>query len=149
MRSRIVLPLLLLATGLVLGNVVATSCDEMNQDQSSAEQQILAAVEAKKGFRPPALMLMAGRKGTLPAFMAYGNGLFEGGPLSQREAYLIAVAAAVALKSPVCMKAHSESALKAGASADEVRQAALIAGLISGTSSLHVAFESIDVVVRE
>jgi AhpD family alkylhydroperoxidase len=69
--------------------------------------------------------------------------------LSEKEAYLIALAAAVAQKSPVCMKAHSESALKAGASADEVRQAALIAGLISGTSALHVAFESIEVLNQD
>jgi AhpD family alkylhydroperoxidase len=149
MRYRIVLPLLLLATGPVLALAAITSGDEMGQSQPPGEEQILASVEAKKGFRPPALMLMATRKGTLPAFMAYGNGLFEGGPLTEKEAYLVALAAAVALKSPVCMKAHSASAVKAGASADEVRQAALIAGLISGTSALHVAFESVDVLNQE
>jgi len=149
MRYRVVLSLLLLAAGLVLGLGAAISGDEMGQNQPPGEQKILASVEAKKGFRPPALMLMAGRKGTLPAFMAYGNGLFEGGPLSEKEAYLIALAAAVAQKSPVCMKAHSESALKAGATVDEVRQAALVAGLISGTSALHVAFESIEVLNQE
>ena len=149
MRYGIVFSLLLLTAGSVLGLAAATSGDEVNQSQPAGEEQILASVEAKKGFRPPALMLMAGRRGTLPAFMAYGNGLFDGGPLSEREAYLIAMAAAVAQKSPVCMKAHSESALKAGATVDEVRQAALIAGLISGTSALHTAFESIDVLNQE
>jgi AhpD family alkylhydroperoxidase len=149
MRYRIVLSLFALSALLGLGLVATISGDEMNRNQPPGEDEILASVEAKKGFRPPALMLMAGRKGTLPAFMAYGNGLFEGGPLSEKEAYLVALAAAVAQKSPVCMKAHSESALKAGASADEVRQAALIAGLISGTSALHTAFESIEVLNQE
>jgi AhpD family alkylhydroperoxidase len=149
MRCRVVVPASVLAAGLILGFVFSLSGGERETNQRPREEQILASVEAKKGFQPPALRLMAGREGTLPAFMIYGNGLFEGGPLTEKEAYLVALAAAVAHGSPVCMEAHSESALKAGASADEVRQAVLIAGLISNTAPLHAAFQSIDALNQE
>jgi AhpD family alkylhydroperoxidase len=105
-------------------------------------ERILASVEAKKGFRPPALELMSERNGVLERFMPFGLAAFEGGPLTEREAYLVAVAAATALKSPTCIGAHTASAIEAGATADEVVQAMLIAGVVSGTSPLHVAHEA-------
>jgi len=108
-------------------------------------EQILAGVEKAKGFRPPALEVMSGREGTLESFMIYGKRAFDGGPLSERESYLAALAAAVALRSPTCIRAHSESAIRAGATEEEVLQAALIAGVVSGTSALHVAHEASDI----
>ena len=74
--------------------------------------------------------------------MAYARQIFEGGPLSEKESYLAALSAAAALKSSVCIREHAKSARKAGASSDEITQAILIAGVISNTSPLHIAYDS-------
>ena len=108
-----------------------------------AEEKILQNVEKKKGFRPRALRLMAERSGTLPSFMKYGNGLFENGPLSLKEVYLVALSAAVALHSPTCIRAHTKSAMDNGATDKEIFQAVLIAGMISNTAPLHIAGEEV------
>ncbi len=108
---------------------------------SPQEQQILAQLKREHGFVPKALQVMTGRSATLPRFMVYGKGLFEGGPLGEKERYLVALSAAVALKSPECIAAHSKRARRFGASEGEITQTALIAGLISNTSALHVAQE--------
>ena len=111
--------------------------------QPNIEEEILRQVEKKKGFRPYPLRLMAERKNVLPAFMKYGNALFENGPLSAKVVYLTALSAAVALNSPTCIRAHTKSALENGASKEEIIQAVLIAGLISNTAPLHIAGENV------
>jgi len=117
------------------------SAQETAEAPTTAEE-ILASVEAKKGFRPPALELMSERSGVLELFMPYGLAAFEGGPLTEREAYLVAVAAATALKSPTCISAHTATAIQVGATQADVVQAMLIAGVVSGTASLHAAREA-------
>lgn len=113
------------------------------EPQNTAKiEKILSEVEMKKGFRPNPLVLMSKRSDVLASFMSYGNQIFEGGPLSDKEVYLIALSAAVALKSPKCIEAHSKTAEKLGASKEEIIQAILIAGLISNTSPLHIAYDS-------
>ena len=124
----------------VAAGALAASGD--TEQPAAHEEEILAAAEREKGFRPPALLLISGRPQTLERFMGYARGIFEGGPLSAKEAYLVALASAVALKSPVCIRAHAASAAGAGATRDEVLQTALIAGVVSGTSPLHAAFEA-------
>jgi AhpD family alkylhydroperoxidase len=136
MVTRVLSVLLLLAVVVVtMTNARETSTGPKTPDE------ILASVEAKKGFRPPALQLMSERGGVLERFMPYGLAAFEGGPLTTREAYLVAVGAATALKSPTCIGAHTASAIDAGATPDDVIQAMLIAGVVSGTSPLHIAHE--------
>ena len=108
----------------------------------NSEEKILQQVERKKGFRPYPLRLMAKRESILPAFMNYGNALFENGPLSAKEVYLIALSAAVALNSPTCIRAHTKSALENGATREEVIQSILISGLIGNTAPLHIAGEN-------
>jgi AhpD family alkylhydroperoxidase len=102
---------------------------------------ILAQFQRQHGFIPKALRLMTQRPETLPLFMSYGKGVFEGGPLNDRERYLVALSAAVALKSPDCMQAHGRRARQAGATDEEILQTALIAGLVSNGSALHLAYD--------
>jgi AhpD family alkylhydroperoxidase len=137
-----------LLIAVVMPAVIETVARAGGQEQPAIphSEKILASVEAKKGFRPPALLLMSGREGTLGRFMAYGKHVFEGGPLSEKESYLVALAAAAANKSPVCIRAHSESALRAGASREEVLQTVLIAGVVSGTSPLHAAYDASEMI---
>jgi len=114
-----------------------------NKKSLSPEEQILQNVEKKKGFRPTALQLMAKREAVLPAFINYGNKLFQNGPLTQKEVYLIALAAAVVNRSETCINAHTKSARELGATDDEIIQTILIAGMISNTAPLHIAGKKI------
>ena len=111
---------------------------------SEQEKQILMEMEEILGFVPGPLVIMSKKEGVLSNFMTYGKRLFEGGPLNDRERFLIALSAATALKSPNCIRAHSKRALKSGATKDEVLQSMLIAGMISNTSTLHVAYDAVD-----
>lgn len=77
--------------------------------------------------------------------MADGTKLFEGGPLNDRERFLIALSAAAALKAPECIRAHTRRALNSGATEDEVLQAILIVGMISNTAPLHLAYDAADI----
>ena len=115
---------------------------EVNESVSKAES-ILAEVLQKYGWIPKPLQLMAKRSGVLEAFVAYRNQVFEGGPLSGKEEALVALSAAVALKSVQCIPMHANRARKAGAGEDEVIQTMLIANVISGTSPLHIAYAGI------
>lgn len=105
------------------------------------EGQILAQFQRENEFIPKALRLMTQRSETLPRFMSYGKGVFEGGPLNERERYLVALSAAVALKSPECIQAHGRRARQAGATDEEIVQTALVAGLVSNGSVLHMAYD--------
>jgi alkylhydroperoxidase/carboxymuconolactone decarboxylase family protein YurZ len=109
---------------------------------SEQEDSILAEVRESLGFVPGPLLAMSKKPGVLSNFLAYRKQFFEGGPLTDRECFLVALSAATALKSPNCIQTQSRRAQNAGATAEEVLQTILIAGLIANTSSLHVAYES-------
>ena len=61
------------------------------------------------------------------------------GALSSKEKSIIALACAVALKCEHCVKAHKRSALAAGASMDEILEAAAVAGQVRLGSGLTFA----------
>ena len=107
----------------------------------AGDEQVLAQFQRQHGFIPKALRLLTQRPEALPRFMSYGKGVFEGGPLNDRERYLVALSAAVALKSPDCIQAHSRRARQAGATDEEIVQTALVAGLVANGSALHVAYD--------
>lgn len=115
----------------------------MNGDSDiSEEQRIIDAYEMNNGFIPNPLRLMAEREGVLSGFMNHGMKIFEGGPLNEKECYLVSLAAAVALKSENCIRAHTMKVRKAGATDEEILQAILIAGFLGNTSSMQVAYEA-------
>jgi len=111
---------------------------------SEQEKRILMQMQEILGFIPGPLVVMSKREGLLSNFMTYGKCLFEGGPLNDRERFLIALSAATALKSRNCIQSHYKRALNAGATKDEVLQSMLIAGMISNTSTLHIAYDATD-----
>jgi AhpD family alkylhydroperoxidase len=118
----------------------ATDADQANRD---SDETWLGRFEEIKGQIPPPLSLMALRSGTVSAFMAHRNRILEGGPLTEKEKALLGVSVSVALKSSACIRNHANDARKAGAGEDEIVQAALIAGLICGTSPLRAAYAGI------
>ena len=140
-KKQISVGIVFMATLVIIGNYYHP-CYSGEFQNTTKNEKILSEVEQKKGFRPNPLLIMSKRNDVLANFMSYGKKTFEGGPLTQKEVYLIALSAAVALKSPICIQAHTKSAQEFGASKDEIVQAILIAGIISNTSPLHVAGDS-------
>lgn len=56
--------------------------------------------------------------------------IMNDGAISTKEKSLIALACAVAVKCEHCVKAHKKKALDAGATMDEILEAAAVAGLV-------------------
>ena len=128
--------------GMLLLAGLAYSATTPTPPVRTQETQILSDYRRQHGYIPKALLMMSAREKVLTCFMSYGHAIFDDGPLSNKERSLVALAAATALKSPECINAHSTRARLAGATDDEVAQTVLIAGLISNTSALHIAYES-------
>ena len=64
---------------------------------------------------------------TLRAFHAFSRQVFAAGALDVRTKQLIAVAVAHATQCPYCIRGHTESALQAGASDEQVMEAIWVA----------------------
>ena len=64
------------------------------------------------------------------AFQNLAGQIMKDGALSSKEKSIIALACAVALKCEQCVKAHKKSALAAGASMEEILEAAAVAGQV-------------------
>ena len=64
------------------------------------------------------------------AFKNLASEIMKDGALSSKDKSLIALACAVALKCESCIKFHKESALMAGASMDEIKESAAVAGQV-------------------
>jgi AhpD family alkylhydroperoxidase len=86
------------------------------------------------------------------AFSELFHGLMEEGALSVREKELIALAIAMAVRCIPCINVHTEKAIRAGASREEVLEAAGVAVLMQGgpayTYLPHV-LDALDVLPRE
>jgi AhpD family alkylhydroperoxidase len=114
-----------------------------NKDcQINNDKAILDKMMKENGKLSKAIQLMEKRSGTVSNFMKYRNQIFEEGPLTKKERFLIALAATVALKSNHCIPVQASNAKKAGASEEEIIQAMLIVGIVSGNSPLNVAFQT-------
>jgi AhpD family alkylhydroperoxidase len=115
----------------------ADMVNDQNRNKSEADDKILDQISQEMGRVPTPLKLMAMRPGTVKAFMDYRNQIVEGGPLSEKEQALVAIATSVALKSAPCIRTHSNRARKFGVNEDEIVQTILIASYMSGSSPLH------------
>lgn len=73
------------------------------------------------------------------AFKGLAQAIHKEGALSIREKAVIALACAVAIRCPDCAQRHSKLAQKAGASQEELLEAAALAGLVRMGSGLNTA----------
>ncbi|MBU4536169.1 MAG: carboxymuconolactone decarboxylase family protein [Euryarchaeota archaeon] len=69
-------------------------------------------------------------EGLSSSFQNLASETLKEGALSSKEKSIIALACAVAVKCEHCVKAHKKSALAAGASMDEILEAAAVAGMV-------------------
>ncbi len=64
------------------------------------------------------------------AFKNLAAEIMKDGALTSKDKSLIALACAVAIKCEHCVKAHKENALMVGATMDEIKEAAAVAGQV-------------------
>jgi AhpD family alkylhydroperoxidase len=64
------------------------------------------------------------------AFQNLASEIMKDGALTSKDKSLIALACAVAIKCEHCVKAHKENALMVGATMDEIKEAAAVAGQV-------------------
>lgn len=99
------------------------------------ERDVIMSEEATKFFRDwPVRMSQA--KAEAPeipkAFAAFFQALMKEGALTVREKELIALAIGLALRCDRCIDAHVEKALKAGATKEQILEAAGVAVMMQG-----------------
>ncbi len=78
------------------------------------------------------------------AFKKLASEILKDGALSAKDKSLIALACSVAVKCEHCVKRHKDSALKAGASRQEMLEAAAVAGLVRMGAGFNAAAALLD-----
>ena len=78
------------------------------------------------------------------AFTRLVSEILKEGALSAKDKALIALACSVAVRCEQCIKKHKETARKAGASREEMLEAAAIAGLVRMGSGFNAAAALLD-----
>lgn len=95
----------------------------------------------KKGELGFLLNVLKDRPRNFNPFILKGMAIYkEPSTLDRKTAELIAIGAAAALRCDHCLEAHMARALDQGASLEEIMDALLVAGAISESSTLSVAF---------
>jgi AhpD family alkylhydroperoxidase len=83
----------------------------------------------------------------LAAFKAFSAAVFAEGALSKREKQLIAVAVAHVTQCPYCIKGHSEAAIRAGASEQQLMEAIWVAAEMRAGGAYahsHLALDAVN-----
>lgn len=78
-------------------------------------------------------------EGADSAFKKLASEILKEGALSEKDKALIALACSVAVRCEHCIKRHKDIADKAGASREEMLEAAAVAGLVRMGSSFNAA----------
>jgi AhpD family alkylhydroperoxidase len=115
--------------------VKAQLCKE---ELAEALAELHAGKNGELGFL---LNIMKGRPKNFNPFLFKGMAIYkEPSTLDRKTVELIAVGAAAALRCDHCLEAHMRRAMDEGASSEELMDALLVAGAISESSTLAVAF---------
>ncbi len=100
--------------------------------------EALADMQGELGFL---LKVLKERPRNFNPFLFKGMAIYkEPSTLDRKTAELVAVGAAAALRCDHCLEAHMKRAMDEGATLNEVMDALLVAGAISESSTLSVAF---------
>jgi AhpD family alkylhydroperoxidase len=113
---------------------------ELMGDEALAETLAESLIE-QRGSLGFLLETLRRRPKTFSAFVLKGTSVLrEPSSVDRKTAELVAVGAATALACEHCLDAHMTRAMEAGAEAEEIMDAILIAASISESSALSVAF---------
>ncbi|RJQ49179.1 MAG: carboxymuconolactone decarboxylase family protein [Nitrospiraceae bacterium] len=104
-------------------------------------ESLSAMIEKNRGELGFLLSILKKRPSTFNPYVLKGMSIYsEPAALDKKTAELVAVGAAAALRCEHCIQAHVNRAASEGAGPDEILDAILIAGAISESSTLSVAF---------
>jgi len=81
------------------------------------------------------------------AYEKLGKAAKESGPLSEKQAQLIQLAAAAAIRSEGSVHSHCRRAIEAGASADEIRHALMLLVSTVGFSTMVAALTWVEDII--
>ncbi len=101
-------------------------------------------IEAEYGKVPLIFRRMGERPEVLISHLLYKGTVTQTSPLDPKFVELISMAVGVALKCPHCTSYHMQSAIKMGASREEILEVILLSGMISNSSALANAYRIID-----
>jgi AhpD family alkylhydroperoxidase len=118
---------------------IVTQAEALMNDSDLAEALALS-IEKRRGALGFLLSTLKERPRTFNPYLLKGRSVYNPTFLDKKTAELAAVAAATALRCEHCLDAHMERALEEGASLEELMDVILIAGAISESSTLSVAF---------
>ncbi len=105
---------------------------------AEALAELHAGKDGELGFL---LKVLKERPRTFNPYLFKGMSIYrEPSSLDRKSVELVAVGAAAALRCDHCLEAHMRRAMDEGASLDEIMDVLLIAGAISESSTLSVAF---------
>jgi len=108
------------------------------KELADALTELHAGKNGELGFL---LKVLKERPRNFNPFLLKGMAIYkEPSALDRKTAELVAVGAAAALRCDHCLEAHLQRAMDAGASLEELMDALLVAGAISESSTLSVAF---------
>jgi alkylhydroperoxidase/carboxymuconolactone decarboxylase family protein YurZ len=86
--------------------------------------------------------------GLIGAAEALGKAAQEAGPLEEKQMHLIQLGASVALRSEGAVRSHARRALQAGATAEEIRHAAIILTSTIGFPTVAAALDWLEKVLE-
>jgi AhpD family alkylhydroperoxidase len=108
------------------------------EELAEALAELQAGKNGELGFL---LKVLKERPRNFNPFLFKGMAIYkEPSALDRKTAELVAVGAAAALRCEHCLEAHMQRAMTEGASLDEIMDTLLVAGAISESSTLSVAF---------
>ena len=108
------------------------------EELAEALAEMHAGKNGELGFL---LKVLKERPRNFNPFLLKGMAIYkEPSALDRKTAELVAVGAAAALRCDHCLEAHMQRAMTEGASLDEIMDTLLVAGAISESSTLSVAF---------
>lgn len=104
----------------------------------------LKDIEKDYGRVPLIFRRMSERPEVLISHLLYKGTVAETSPLDPKYVELISMAVGAALKCPHCTSYHMQSAVKMGATREEILEVILLSGMISNSSVLANAYRIFD-----
>ncbi len=118
----------------------------LGDDPKKLVDEILESIKEEYGDIPLIAKSMGSRRPETFIFNALQNVFIMKRPkaVSQKMAELLAIAAATAIGCEHCVDFHVKTAMRLGASQDEIFDAMMIAGVMAQTSKLSIALRKLE-----
>ncbi|MDG6257575.1 MAG: carboxymuconolactone decarboxylase family protein [Methanomicrobiaceae archaeon] len=107
-------------------------------------EECLRKIEEESGAVPLIFRRMAGRPEVLLSHLLYKNAVTETSSIEPKYVELISLAVSAALNCSHCVEYHMNTALKKGATREEILEVILIAGSLANASVLADAYRVVD-----